>query len=63
MSATLDDTMQPNIIGAKMWIEDVVSIIITTSENVILNIEVSIAAAETKIVTSARTKSSWDTNS
>ena len=45
--------MQPNIIGAKMWIEEVVSIMITTSENVILNWAVNIAAAETRIGTSA----------
>ena len=36
-----------------MWIEDVVSIIITTREKVILNYAVSIAAAETRIGTSA----------
>ena len=50
--------MHPNIIGAKIWIEDVVSIIITTKENVILNIPVSIAAADTRIGTSACKKSS-----
>ena len=50
--------MHPNIMGAKIWIEEVVSIIITTNEKVILNIPVSMAAAETKIGTSARKKSS-----
>ena len=50
--------MHPNIMGAKIWMDEVVSIIITTNENVILNIPVSMAAAATKIGTSARKKSS-----
>ena len=54
----LDEIMHPNIMGAKIWIEEVVSIIITTKENVILNMPVSIAAAETRIGTSACKKSS-----
>ena len=54
----LDEIMHPNIIGANIWIEEVVSIIITTKENVILNIPVSIAAADTRIGISAYKKSS-----
>ena len=57
-SAMLDEIMHPNIMGAKIWIEEVVSIIITTKENVILNIPVSIAAADTRIGISACKKSS-----
>ena len=63
ISAMLEAMMQPNIIGANIWIDDVVSIIMTTKENVILNIPVSIAAAETRIGTSALKKSSSVTNS
>ena len=55
MSATFEETMQPNIIGANMWIEEVVSIIITTREKVIRNCAVNIAAADTRIGTSAIT--------
>ena len=63
MSAIFEAMMQPNIIGAKMWMDEVVSIIITTRENVILNIPVSIAAADTRIGTSALKKSSSVTSS
>ena len=45
--------MHPNIMGAKMWIEPVVSIMITTREKVIRNWAVSIAAAATRMGTSA----------
>ena len=63
ISAMLEATMQPNIIGAKICIDEVVSIIMTTRENVILNIPVSMAAADTRIGTSALKKSSSVTNS